>query len=107
MAHRKLKVEDSEWDVWDVRPEVRAHRLGSELDNGWLCFQSGSTRRRLHPIPTGWERASDPVLVELFDQATEVAPAKKSGTAEPLANFDGVGSEIGRMPDGSSDTLEH
>jgi hypothetical protein len=77
MAHRRLKVEDTEWDVWDVRPETRTHRLGNELDNGWLCFQSGSTRRRLHPIPTEWDRSSDTYLVELFSQATEVAPAKK------------------------------
>lgn len=93
MAHRRLKVEDSEWDVWDVRPETRTHRLGNELDNGWLCFQSGSTRRRLHPIPAGWEQASDTYLVELFDQANEVAPAKKvPDRLEPDSNARAAGN---------------
>jgi hypothetical protein len=93
MAHRRVKIEDLEWDVWDVRPEVRAHRLGNELDTGWLCFQSGATRRRLFPIPSGWDGATDEHLAELFDQAREVPPAKKdAGKADPADAFRALGS---------------
>lgn len=76
MAHRRVKFEDAEWDVWDVRPEVRTHRLGSDLEKGWLCFQNGPERRRLHPIPDGWDGLDDRHLQELFERANPVAPAK-------------------------------
>src|SRR5829696_6952999 len=78
MAHRRVKLDESEWDVWDVRPDIRPHRLGTELENGWLCFQSGPERRRLHPIPSGWDSLEDGELHGLFERAIPVKPAKAS-----------------------------
>jgi hypothetical protein len=72
MAHRKVQLENSEWDVWDVRPQARAGSVGNGMENGWLCFQSGSRRRRLAPIPDGWNDLSDAGIAELFRQAREV-----------------------------------
>jgi hypothetical protein len=86
MPHRKLKVQNEEWDVWDVRPDVRPHRLVT-LD-GWLCFQHGQERKRLHPIPEGWDRVSEGELTDLFERAMDVAPAKKGpGRSETTGEF--------------------
>jgi hypothetical protein len=72
MAHRKVVLENAEWDVWDVRPQARAGSVGNGMENGWLCFQSGSRRRRLAPIPDGWNDLSDAGIAELFEGAREV-----------------------------------
>ena len=76
MGHRRVKLTDSEWDVWDVRPEQKPHRVGNELSDGWLCFQSGAERRRLHPIPENWEEQTEPEIERLFESATPVVPAR-------------------------------
>jgi hypothetical protein len=99
MPHRKLKVENDEWDVWDVRPAVRPHLLVS-LENGWLCFQNGQTRKRLHPIPDGWDDASDGELGELFERAQDVAPARKiQGSATPTDAFRTISPFRDNAPD--------
>ena len=72
MAHRKVVLENAEWDVWDVRPQARAASVGSGMENGWLCFQSGSRRRRLAPIPENWNDLSDDGIADLFRTAREV-----------------------------------
>jgi hypothetical protein len=38
---------------------ARALAINSE---GWLCFERGSDRRRLSPIPTDWNRCPDETL---------------------------------------------
>lgn len=49
---------------------LRAVRtLGAVLAGGWLAFQAGTTRRRLTPIPPGWERLDDAELAALCRQA--------------------------------------
>lgn len=82
------------WDVWDVHPaaierrtgldrrrapraeperrmraERRRMRLAPELREGWLCFECPSERRRLAPIPTGWELLADEDLASLCTRA--------------------------------------
>ena len=84
MTHRTFVDEQGRtWEVWEVHPEVverrlnedrrsaprqtadrRQHvdirfRMAPELRHGWLAFQSDVERRRLAPIPEGWERLSD------------------------------------------------
>jgi len=46
--------------------------------NGWLCFESDGAKRRLAPIPPGWEFATGKVMEELWQQATAV-PARRQG----------------------------
>ena len=48
--------------------EPRA-RVGLGLEKGWLVFESALERRRLAPIPEGWETTPEPLLVTLRDQA--------------------------------------
>jgi len=54
-----------EWAVFDVLPDL-ALRVDPALTGGWLCFESGDERRRLHPIPPQWEECSEEHLRELL-----------------------------------------
>ena len=72
MAHRKVWLRNEEWDVWDVRPQSRLGAVNSGMENGWLCFQSGTRRRRLAPIPENWQELDERPLRDLFDSAQEV-----------------------------------
>ncbi|MGZ8375636.1 MAG: hypothetical protein ACXWZS_06545 [Gemmatirosa sp.] len=42
---------------------------------GWLAFQAGTVRRRLVPIPDGWEALSESELRALCQAAAAVARA--------------------------------
>jgi hypothetical protein len=51
---------------------VRARPRGvlrPEFERGWLCFDAGMFRRRLAPVPTGWEDCSDAELEALCGRA--------------------------------------
>jgi hypothetical protein len=48
---------------------ARSALLDEDLRGGWLVFQSSSERRRLAPIPPGWERLSVAALERLRDRA--------------------------------------
>ena len=61
---RMRKFRDSsgaEWRVWEVRPAAPDAAGGAEpviepeTRDGWLCFQSGGRRRRVAPVPPGWD----------------------------------------------------
>lgn len=71
-----------EWRVWAVFPG-RASEPSSSVDaltrsslketpyaNGWLCFESKDAKRRLAPIPKGWEFSTEKLLAGLCEQAT-------------------------------------
>ena len=51
----------------------RRPTLTAGLDNGWLCFEGTSEKRRLTPIPSDWQRCSDAQL-EKYCQAAKRAP---------------------------------
>lgn len=80
------------WEVWDVYPGWADRRQGverreaartvtgggdrrallgkrigvrAELASGWLCFRGGGEKRRLAPIPEGWELFDDARLSEI------------------------------------------
>lgn len=74
-----------QWRVWDVYPsergkdgpterelataELKGRFRSAELADGWLCFESPTERRRLAPIPTGWEFLDASALAELAGRA--------------------------------------
>jgi hypothetical protein len=51
-------------------------RIAEGLSRGWLAFESGADKRRLAPIPVGWEGFSDDELAALCVKASQ-APAKR------------------------------
>ena len=76
-----------EWRVWEVYPSKtsplsgademgRRSLMGSAFADGWLCFESPGEKRRLAPIPIGWEQRDSREIEELWRQATVVAPRR-------------------------------
>jgi hypothetical protein len=68
------------WDVFAVHPAPRAASrtpLPSALQHGWLCFESRAEKRRLGPIPRGWESLSDRALEQLSQRAELAASPRR------------------------------
>ena len=72
-----------EWRVWEVvpsraaigqSPKTQSHTSLSATPyaNGWLCFESNAEKRRLAPIPEGWELGTPVDIAQLLQQATPV-----------------------------------
>jgi hypothetical protein len=89
MAHRDLLDSDGvEWQVWAVIPPltdglVHTTTLDTnagftpELRHGWVAFQSRSERKRLMPIPPGWEEMNEAELRALLATATPVGSSRR------------------------------
>lgn len=98
MAHRRFTDSRSTvWEVWEVEPSSAERRLATqdrrkaprpdpdrrrrnsddrarvrisgEFTYGWLTFQSVYEKRRLAPVPDGWERLDESGLERLLHQA--------------------------------------
>jgi hypothetical protein len=55
------------WKVWRVSPPPgKQHLLPESLHEGWLAFQSATERRRIGPVPEGWETLSEDALLTLL-----------------------------------------
>jgi hypothetical protein len=73
-----------------ARPRVL---LGSDLERGWLYFQmdadesaaAESTKRRLAPIPPGWESLPDAELALLLARARQVTRGGRGRRAQQSA----------------------
>ena len=87
------------WWVWDTHPALPERRkkneprapgeperrrvssprvvLPQDLVNGWLTFESGPDRKRLVPVPDGWEHASEERLREWMDEAKPLPPTRR------------------------------
>ena len=72
-----------EWRVWEVFPSKAGTAEGADafsrtslketpFANGWLCFECRNAKRRLAPIPQGWEASSGKALEDLCLSATAV-----------------------------------
>lgn len=79
----------NQWRVWDVNPVLHGHSSApiasarSAAQRGWLCFESGSERRRLAPIPVGWTECDAAALRDLCGRAEPVQrPFAKRPPAE-------------------------
>ena len=80
-----------EWRVWEVFPSKTAEGgvdtfsrttlKDTAFANGWLCFESPSEKRRLAPIPKGWEFREQDVLEQLLGQASFVPLRKRRNSA--------------------------
>jgi hypothetical protein len=58
--------------VHDEPPGMRVH-LTPGFEGGWLRFESGDERRRLAPIPLGWEGAPEHALRTFCREARAIA----------------------------------
>ena len=63
------------WTIFEVkRPsdDSRWTYLPDEYGDGWLCFESNLSKRRLTPIPDAWRDLSDEALLHKLRQAQPV-----------------------------------
>lgn len=73
MSHRVFTdPSGTDWQVWDVHPSTAADsiQLRPEYASGWLAFESPQGRRRLVPIPNGWEGWPSEELCAACSRAT-------------------------------------
>ncbi len=86
MALREFMDQSTPWRAWDVRP-TGALRPGSPLptapglEAGWICFESAGEKRRLAPIPEGWEVWSEERLRASLAEAR--ATGRKDAVDDP------------------------
>ena len=109
MAHRTFPdARGATWDVWDVIPRLIASEIRRDagqasisgpLAQGWLAFQAGEIRRRLAPVPDGWEGASDEELRRWCDAAEAVVqrPPRQASPGFPLALQPSVAGSSGEQ----------
>jgi hypothetical protein len=65
------------WTVFEVKKQGggsddRWSYLPAEFGQGWLCFESNVSKRRLTPIPPDWREADDDELVRMLGRAQTV-----------------------------------
>lgn len=72
-----------EWGVFfTARSVARDQHLPEEYREGWLAFESAAgEKRRLAPVPEGWESLSWDELSALCESATPQAPRKRVASA--------------------------
>jgi len=79
----------TQWTVFEVKRQGgktdRWSYLPEEFGDGWLCFESNVSKRRLTPVPAGWRTMADPDLVLLLGQAQTVNRPKFSSEDRPTA----------------------
>jgi hypothetical protein len=61
------------------RRRVRGIRIAlpPRLARGWIAFECGDERRRIAPIPAGWEELPESRLRELWRDAEQLPPRRK------------------------------
>ena len=58
------------WRVWPTRPQQRGVHPDA-LEGGWLTFECGSVKKRIVPIPDGWDELDNLELERLCRMAEE------------------------------------
>lgn len=79
-----------EWRVWEVFPtkagatfvesshtSLKTSLKETPFANGWLCFESPIEKRRLAPIPDGWEFRDLTALEALCRKAAPVVAKRR------------------------------
>jgi len=74
------------WTIFEVKkqggPTEQWTYLPEQFGNGWLCFESSVSKRRLTPVPARWIEYSDKDLVRLLDTAEPVVRPRLSAEEE-------------------------
>ena len=53
-------------------PFLRSVAVASEFSDGWLCFESQGEKKRLAPVPVGWQEAGPDRLSSWLQAAKRV-----------------------------------
>jgi hypothetical protein len=73
LRQRVFHVGDVRWTVFLVEAPTLHAMIPEGLRGGWLCFECASAKRRLAPVPTGWDDFDDAALRTLLSRAVPVA----------------------------------
>jgi hypothetical protein len=73
------------WQVWNTVPTSVAGALAEGFAAGWLTFECEEEKRRLAPIPEGWEHAADEHLLALLRDAQPVHRPNRQARADSAA----------------------
>ncbi|HLM68632.1 MAG TPA: hypothetical protein VK358_13930 [Longimicrobium sp.] len=96
MPYREIHDdEDGVWVVFSTQPRSGAN-VRPRYADGWLSFQRGTERRRLAPIPPGWDEAAEDqvrmwlrgseLVARTMDEEEEIPePAPEPRGAAPMA----------------------
>lgn len=100
MSHRVVvDAAGVTWEVWAVEPTMVEHRSGTgdpppvtgerrrarsarlkvspAMIQGWLAIRSDTERRRVAPIPPGWDEFDDARLLALVQGAESVGAPRR------------------------------
>lgn len=66
----------------------RRPTLTAGLDSGWLCFENPEEKRRLAPIPDGWQRCSAEELEHYLHEAKRAPRASAAAELSDHARSD-------------------
>lgn len=83
-----LDAQGRMWSVFEVHPSgegVVSTRGADATAQGWLCLRTDVERRRILPIPSGWNTLNDAALLRLIDEAGPTGRRKRMGRAETQA----------------------
>ncbi|HEX2205828.1 MAG TPA: hypothetical protein VHG91_21115 [Longimicrobium sp.] len=87
MAYREITDESGrQWRVWDTYPQAFGGRsvIADGYASGWLTFESETEKRRLAPVPEGWETREAEALLRFLETADGVAPTPRGERPPPL-----------------------
>jgi hypothetical protein len=81
-AQRRSGLERRESEASHSQKSDPAHRslVAPEFAYGWLCFETFGEKRRLAPVPEGWERADDETIEQWCGVAKPVARRPSGST---------------------------
>jgi hypothetical protein len=98
MPIRTLQHHGTEWTIWNVTPSLD-HRLRIPLTGstgaGWLCFQSDAEKRRIVPVPEGWEDWPEEALAAALETAQIVGTSPPLNSQENQARGDRLRDQLG------------
>jgi len=76
MAYREFTDDGgTTWRAWDTYPGSAAN-VRPGFEGGWVGFECEAERRRLAPVPAGWEEASDDELRAMLARAQPNRPTR-------------------------------
>jgi hypothetical protein len=82
MAYREFTDDGGTvWRAWDTYPGSAAN-VRPGFEGGWLGFECEAERRRLAPVPDGWEQASDGDLRGMLARAQPNRPTRATPTSD-------------------------
>jgi hypothetical protein len=82
MSYRELRDDHGRlWQVWNTVPTSVAGALAEGFAEGWLTFECDLEKRRLAPIPPGWDEATDERLRVMLAAASPVHRLNRAARA--------------------------